>query len=146
MELMLKPFDSHPITDFLVGLSRPARANADRDGLIETLEEIQQVVGRESAETPAHPMRNLGLLDGRKRLDFPRLKFPIRNELMDVESQLRPSIKLVGVVKPQIGEDVSRAFFILRVYLPAGSHLLLTPSPHCFILIRGDQNQPAAAA
>jgi hypothetical protein len=30
--------------------------------------------------------------------------------------------------------------------LPAGSHLLLTPSPHCFILIRGDQNQPAAAA
>ena len=85
----------------------------DRDLPIQPLEELEQLVGGEAAEMPVHQVRDFRLLDAEQGGDFPLLELPGRKQLMDVESQLCPSIKLVGILKPQIGEDVAGAFLIL---------------------------------
>src|SRR4051794_8685022 len=129
--IRLSGFGSHAEADFLIRLPRPVRANADRDGLIQPLEELQQLVGGEAAEMPVHQVRHFRLLDAKQGDDFLLPELPGQEQLMDVESQLCPSIKLVAILKPEIGEDVAGAYFMPHVGMPAITHVPLAPLPLC---------------
>ena len=58
------------------------RADADGNGLIQTLEERHQLVGCEPAEMPDHQVRHYRLLDTEQRGDFPLLELPCRKQLI----------------------------------------------------------------
>jgi hypothetical protein len=58
---------------------------------------------------PIHQMRHIPLLDAEQGGNFQLLELSAGKQFKDVESQLCQSKKLVGLLKPEIGEDVAGA-------------------------------------
>ena len=66
---------------------------------------------------PVHQVRDFRLLNVEQGGDFPLLELAGHEQLVYVESQLCPCVKLIGIVKPQIGKDVAGAFFVFDGFL-----------------------------
>ena len=77
------------------------RADLDRHLAVETLEEVEQLVGGEAAEMPVHQVGDFRLLDAEQGGDLPLRELLVGEQFIDVKAHLRPGQQLVGVVKPR---------------------------------------------
>ena len=97
-------------------------ADLDRYFAVKPFQKIEQLVGGEAAEMPVHQVRDIGLRDAEDLGDFALLQLPVFEDPEDMESNLRPRQKLVGIFEPQVRENVSGAFFELNWFSSSRLH------------------------
>jgi hypothetical protein len=84
-----------------------ATADLNRHFPVKALQKIEQLIRREATEMPVHQVRHLRLGNTQNIGDFSLFQFLIFEDFEDMESDLRPRQKLVGMFETQILEDVS---------------------------------------
>ena len=96
--------------DLLIRLARLVRADADRYLAVQSLEEVQQLIGGKPTEMPVHQVRDFRLLDPKQGSDLPLRQLLGFEDLIDMKADFGACEQLVAFLESQVSKDVAGAF------------------------------------